>query len=257
MDVQKVLNSLSEEQILRKLDEDEHYYGEFGQNFLSNSDVGKLIKNPSDFHKPMGDKSVPLVVGGAFHTMMLEPHKFEKNYPIVDTSSRNTKVYREAADGDVLLLQKDFENLEEMCDKINNNDLITGVIRGEGVEVEIPAIKEICGEWWKGKADVLNHNDKLIIDLKTTADLSKFHQSARRYNYDSQAFVYRQLFGYDVVFVVIDKTTKQLGFYDCSENFYASGKEKVVEAVYAYRMYYKDQTDEEFDWSNYLKTETL
>ena len=255
MDVQKVLKNLTEDQILNKLKEDENYYGDFGQNFLSNSDVGKLIKNPNDFHKP-GDKSVPLVVGGAFHTMMLEPEKIG-NYQVVDASSRNTKIYKEAADGEVLLLRSDWDHLETMCDKFNNNDLITGVIRGENVEVEVPAIKEICGEWWKGKADVLNHDDRLIIDLKTTADITKFRASAQRYNYDSQAFIYRQLFGYDVVFVVIDKKTLQLGFYDCSEEFYLSGKEKVVEAVYAYRMYYKDQKEEEFDWSNYLLTETL
>ena len=255
MNVKKVLDKYGEEQILRKLDDDSNYYGEFGKNFLSNSDVGTLIKNPSDFHQ-QGDQSLPLVIGGAFHTMMLEPEKFDANYPVVDASSRNTNVYKSAADGEILLLQSDKDNLDKMCDKFNNNDLITGVIRGNNVEVEVPAVKEICGEWWKGKADVINHDDRLIIDLKTTSDLSKFHRSARIYNYDSQAYIYRQLFGYDMAFAVIDKRTLQLGFYDCSEQFYASGREKVVEAVYAYRMYFKDQV-EEFDWSNYLKTETL
>ena len=91
--------------------------------------------------------------------------------------------------------------------------------------------------------------------MKTTSDLSKFHLSARRYNYDSQAYIYKQFFGYEFCFVVIDKKTNLMGFYDCSENFYRSGKEKVEQAVHAYRMFYKDQTD--FDWANYLVTETL
>ena len=38
---------------------------------------------------------------------------------------------------------------------------------------------------WKGKADIINHDDKLVVDIKTTADINKFKSSAYRYNYDS------------------------------------------------------------------------
>ena len=47
------------------------------------------------------------------------------------------------------------------------------LIRGENVEYEVPGIAEIFGNQWKGKADIINHDEKLIIDLKTTADISK------------------------------------------------------------------------------------
>jgi len=33
---------------IEKLRDDEHYYGEFGQKYLSNSDIGALLKNPRD-----------------------------------------------------------------------------------------------------------------------------------------------------------------------------------------------------------------
>ena len=36
-------------EILEKLKEDEHYYGEFGRNFISNSDIRTLMTNPLDF----------------------------------------------------------------------------------------------------------------------------------------------------------------------------------------------------------------
>ena len=248
---------MNKESILNRLKNDEDYYGKFGQQFLSNSDIGKLIKNPEEFHKPT-EPNVNLLIGGAFHHMVLEPEKFDWN-AVVDSSSRQTKVYKQAvadSGADMLLLNKECENLEAMYKRIEENDLIRELIRGD-VEYEVPMISEICGEMWKGKADVINHNDGLVIDLKTTSDISKFHVSAKRYNYDSQAFIYRSLFGYDMVFAVIDKKTHQLGFFDCSEQFYQAGKEKVVEAVYAYRMYFKDQAEEEFDWKNYLITETL
>ena len=42
----------------------------------------------------------------------------------------------------------------------------------------MPGIGELENELWKGKADILNHDERLIIDLKTTADLNKFRWSA-------------------------------------------------------------------------------
>ena len=39
-------------EILEKLKDDEHYYGEFGRNFISNSDIRTLMTNPLDFKKP-------------------------------------------------------------------------------------------------------------------------------------------------------------------------------------------------------------
>lgn len=255
MKLQDTLRDMGKDDILKKLKEDEHYYGEFGQQFLSNSSIYTLVNNPRDFREPT-KPSVPLLIGGAFHTMVLEPHKMDK-YDVVDASSRSTKIYKEAADGEMKLLRSDYLKLEEMQQEMDGNETVHDILRGDQVEYEVPAIMEICGEMWKGKADVLNHRDGILIDIKTTADITKFHNSARRYNYDSQAYIYNQLFGYDVLFIVIDKSTYQLGLYDCSPQFYQAGRDKVIEAVQSYRLYYKDQEGTPYDWNNYLLTETL
>jgi hypothetical protein len=42
---------------LNKLREDEHYYGKFGKQFLSNSDISTLLTNPLALGKPM--KPIP------------------------------------------------------------------------------------------------------------------------------------------------------------------------------------------------------
>ena len=122
------------------------------------------------------------------------------------------------------------------------------------VDYEIPGITKIGNYMWKGKADIVNHEDKLVVDLKTTGDISKFRWSASKYNYDSQAYVYRELFGYDMVFVVIDKTTHQIGIFDCSDEFYASGKDKVNRAMDAYELFYDT---EGFDPKQYFISKTL
>ena len=100
-------------------------------------------------------------------------------------------------------------------------------LQSSGIEYEQPGITELEGLMWKGKADIVNHEEKLIIDLKTTADLNKFKWSANKYNYDSQAYIYSNLFGYEFIFIVIDKTTHQIGIFDCSPQFYERGKDKI------------------------------
>ena len=107
---------------------------------------------------------------------------------------------------------------------------------------------------WKGKCDVLNHKEKLVIDLKTTNDINSFRRAAFRYNYDSQAYVYRKLFGYDMLFIVIDKNTHQVGMFDCSDEFYSSGKDKVERAMEAYDLFFKTK---DFDPKQYFISKTL
>ena len=233
------------------LTSDFNYYGDFGKKFLSNSDIYTLINNPQDYGKPK-DRTIPMVIGGYFHTLICEPHKVD-SFKIIDATTRNTKVYKELSDGEICLLQHEADKIELMRQKLLANDIIRGLIQGDNIEYEKPGITELHGENWKGKADIINHDEKLIIDLKTTGDIEKFRYSARKFNYDSQAYIYQELFGYEMIFVAIDKKTMQLGIYDCSNQFLQRGKEKVIEAVAQYRLI--KQTD--FDINQYSIQETL
>ena len=114
--------------------------------------------------------------------------------------------------------------------------------------------KWIFGNTWKGKADIINHDEKLIVDLKTTSNINKFKSSAYRYNYDSQAYIYSKLFGYEFCFIVIDKNTLQIGIFDCSPDFYRTGADKVQQASATYDLFYKD---ENFNPSQYFISKTL
>jgi len=141
-----------------------------------------------------------------------------------------------------------------MSDIMLSNKVCKGLIRDSNTEYETPGICKLEGEMWKGKADIINHNEKLVIDLKTTSDIQKFKYSASKFNYDSQAYIYSKLFGYEMVFIVIDKNTHQLGIFDCSDEFYEKGKDKVQRAVEAYNLFYKQ---EGFDPSQYFINKTL
>ena len=219
---------------------------------MSQSDVGTLIRNPIEFHKDT-IQTVPMVIGGYFHTLVLEPNKIEK-YKIIEATSRNTKLYKELSDGEICLLEAEADKIEAMRETLLANDVVRGMIQDGNVEYEVPMISRIAGELWKGKADILNHDEKIIIDLKTTSDITKFRSSAYRWNYDAQAFIYEHLFGYDFIFIAIDKKTHQIGVYDCSSKFIENGREKVNEALANYRLFHKNG---EFDAKNYFINETL
>ena len=243
---------MDKQKVLEKLKLDENYYGDFGKQFLSNSDIKTLLTNPL----ALGQQSKPspaFLVGGYFHTAILEPDKLKK-YKVIQSSTRNTKHYKEMSGGELCLLQHEVDQIELMTEKILENDVCRGLIKGIDVEYEKPGLAELEGALWKGKADIVNHDEKLIIDLKTTKDINAFKWSANRFNYDSQAYIYSKLFGYEFVFIAIDKETHQIAIIDCSPEFYESGKDKVERAVEAYDLFYKT---EGFDPSQFFINLTL
>lgn len=243
---------MTSDEIIDKLREDEHYYGEFGKQFLSNSDISTLLKNPLALGQQR-DMNPAFLVGGYFHTAILEPDKL-KNYKVIEASTRNTKKYKEISGGEMCLLQHEVDKIEVLIDKVMDNDVCQGLIQPSKYEYEKPGITTINGVKWKGKADIINHDDKLIIDLKTTSDLDGFRWSASKYNYDSQAYIYQHIFGYDMVFIAVDKNTHQIGIFDCSPQFLERGREKVEKAIEAYELFYNN---DDFEARNYFINETL
>lgn len=243
---------MNREAAIEKLRKDENYYGKFGKQYLSNSDISTLMTNPLALGTPM-KPSAAFLVGGYFHTAILEPDKLKK-YKVIESTTRNTKAYKEISGGELCLLQKEVDQIELMTDKLMENDVCRGLIRGSNVVYEQPGITELEELQWKGKADIVNHEESLVIDLKTTGDITKFRSSAWRYNYDSQAYIYSKLFGYEMLFIVIDKTTHQIGIFDCSPEFYQRGADKVQQAAEQYKLFYQNP---DFDPNNYFINKTL
>ena len=243
---------MNKEKILQRLCNDEDYYGEFGNQFLSNSHVGKLLKDPLRAFEP-SKPSPAFLVGGYFHTCVLEPDKLDK-YKVVKSTTRNTKAYKDVAGGELCLLQHEVDTIELMREKVMANDICKDLIINSQNKYEQPGIINMFNNNWKGKADIVNHEEKLVIDLKTTADIDKFQWSASKFNYDSQAYIYSKLFGYEFLFIVIDKNTHQIGMFDCSPQFYERGEEKVRKASEAYDLFYKTK---DFDPKQYFISKSL
>tara|TARA_E500000305_G_scaffold109818_1_gene115826 strand:+ start:2532 stop:3263 length:732 start_codon:yes stop_codon:yes gene_type:complete len=243
---------MDKKEIIERLKNDEDYYGDFGKQYLSNSDISALLNNPLDFKKP-SPPNPAFVVGGYFHTTILEPEKLDK-YKIIKSSTRNTKAYKELSGGDICLLEHEADSIELMRQKVLENDLFKEFITEGAVEYEVPGLIKLEDLMWKGKADIINHSHQLIVDLKTTNNINAFASSAYKYNYDSQAYIYSKMFGYELVFIVVDKKTHQLGLFDCSDKFLQSGQNKVAKAVQSYNEFF---VNGDGDFSQYYISKTL
>ena len=80
---------MNQAEVIKKLRDDNHYYGDYGKQYLSNSDISVLLSNPLAFKQP--SPSTPaFLIGGYFHTAILEPNKLKK-YKVIESTTRNTK----------------------------------------------------------------------------------------------------------------------------------------------------------------------
>ena len=148
-------------------------------------------------------------------------------------------------------------------------DLVYGV----NTEYEVPNIKEIHGHMFKGKCDVLVHEpfeleiehdgetfimdypDGAVVDLKTSSDIFKFRHSCSAYCYNSQAYIYQQLFGKPFVFVAIGKNDGLLKVFPTSQEFIDKGEDNVKKAIKVYEKFFS--SDAPCDINDYIYTEVL
>tara|TARA_R110000764_G_scaffold34575_2_gene77104 strand:+ start:2522 stop:3292 length:771 start_codon:yes stop_codon:yes gene_type:complete len=246
---------ISKELILKKLQKDKYYYGDFGKQFLSNSDIINLLQNPKGFRVKQ-EQTKPMLEGRYFHTKILEPNKIN-DFTVLDVTSRTTKAFKDLPDDQKVnaLLVKEKEHLDYLCSTMTSNLECSDLIYASDNEYEVPGLETILNETWKGKADIINHTQDLIIDIKTSGDVDKFKYSANSYNYDSQAYIYQRMFNKQLIFIVIDKRNARLKICDCSDSFINRGREKVERAIDVYHKFFSDEATE--DIYSHIYKETL
>ena len=231
-------------EVLKSLKNDQEYYTGIGKQFLSNSDVGTLLNNPTAFGTFRKDGKA-LAEGRLFHQLLLEPEK-AVDFPVCDTSTRTTKEYKafvQELGVEFCMLTKEVAEVNRWVDAVRQNYSFYELIYGEGNQYEVPEVTTFHDLPWKGKADIVT--PEFVVDLKTTGDINKFKYSARAYNYDSQCYIYQQLFGKPLVFLVVDKETCQLGMYKPSTEFVEYGAQKVERASQVYQRYFGQNASED------------
>ena len=231
----------NKQELLDNMMDDDFYYGYLGSNVLSSSSCSKLLDSPKKYQDSLMQRSgeaQALRDGWLFHCKILEPEKW-KELHFVDVASKNSKVYKEAlATHGKVYTQKEKWNAEDLSEVILGNSKCLDMLRG--ARTEVPAVGEIFDIPFRAKADILG--GEYIVDLKTTSgDLHKFKWSADKWNYDMQMYIYCTLFDIsykNFTFVVVDKFSKGLGIFECSKDFYQSGKHKTLQAIRIYKDFF-------------------
>jgi len=233
------------QELLEKMNDDSFYYGYLSKAALSSSSLKLLLDSPKTYYNVTqygNEESQALRDGWLFHTAILEPEVFSSQI-FVDVQSKNTKAYKEAkAEHGKVFTMAEKNDAERIADAFLRNTKAVELIRDS--EFEVPVIGDVMGFPFRGKADVLGKNR--IVDLKTTTDIKAFPYSAKKYSYDVQCYLYSNLFKVDYkdfVLLVIDKKSLDIAVYNCSEEFYYSGEQKIEKALEVYDTYFLQAAD--------------
>jgi len=249
---------------------DEFYYNYLNlDRVLSYSTAKWLLKSPKWFahmRKKGMSETQALRDGKLVHTEILEPENYSK-YTFVDTSSKNTTKWKLAkethgANNTYTLKEKYMNN--RIAAAFLQNDACTSFMKG--AETEVPALVDVQGLPFRAKADILKAGE-YVADVKTTNDglkeitlkngevTNQFYYTIQKYDYDLQAYLYTQMFNVpEFYWLVIDKTTTDIGVFKASEQTLQSGKDKLDAAVAIYNAFF---VDELIDLSQYHKEGTL
>lgn len=237
--------------LLSKMVNDDFYYNNLSiKKVLSYSSVKWLLKSPKYFldqcNRPMVETQ-PLRDGRLVHTQILEPAKYKK-LNFIDVSSKRVKKWTEAVD------KHGSENTYTYKEKNINNKIAKSFLSNDACtkfmqdsDFEVPGLFSTGEIPFRGKADILGSD--FVADVKTTndgvADMGKknqFEYTVSKYDYDVQAFLYTMMFDRpDFYWLVIDKTTTDIGIFKASQETLERGREKFDTAVSIYRDLFIDK----------------
>ena len=258
------------QELLTKMLDDGFYYTVMGlDKCLSYSSIKWLLKSPKwfDYKRRKPDPETQALRDGRLvHAEILEPQKYE-TFNFVDVSSKNTKKWKlaveESGKANTFTLKEKYMNSRVSTAFLQNDRAVSFL---SGAETEVPALELIHNIPVRGKADIYKAGE-FVADVKTTNDgvksvdlkgggvTNQFKFTISKYDYDLQAYLYTQLFNVpDFWWLVVDKTTTDIGIFKASAETLESGRLKLQAAMQIYEAFF---IDELIDLSQYYKEDEL
>lgn len=226
----------------------------FADPRLSNSGSKQLLRSPKHYQH---DRTSPrtetaaLRMGSALHCAVLEPEKYALEYATAPECDRRTKAGRELwgrfqaeAEGRTVLTAAEAEQVQLMANSIAAHPLAPKLISGGQAEVSLLWSDPTYGTPCKARADYLQADAGVIIDLKTCTDASPqgFARQALNYQYHTQGACYLSganalgLKVTDFVFIAIEKSPPYaIGIYRLSDAHLELGHRRWAEACELYK----------------------
>lgn len=241
------------------MESDSYYYGHLGQHALSSSALKKLIEGPKAYQASLrkSDGSQALRDGQLIHLSILEPHKLKDLIITQGTKARKEFKDAVAEHGEhKVYTQSEMESAYWIADAVKSNPTSSFLL--ENCDYEVPNAAMIEGLPFRAKADAITKDGATIIDVKTTASIGEegedFYWSAKRFKYALQAVLYMEIFGAtDFIFLVVDKGTREIGIFDCSEQFLDSGRSLIAKGIENYKKFFLSPDSETLINNNVIR----
>ena len=133
-------------------------------------------------------------IGSAFHTMLLEPVKFQMEFAVSPKIDRRTKqgkeeweAFSKESEGKIILSDDQFSKISKMVELVSKHEIVTTLLDEAVYEQSIFWTDKETGLQFKTRPDIWS--SKMVVDLKTTnnANIYSFSRSALEYGYYLQA----------------------------------------------------------------------
>ena len=226
-----------EEEIIR-LSDDESYYAD--NEYITNSMLSKLNKSPLELYAYMnGDLDT--------NTQALN---FGKAWDVFHAENHDK----------IILTQDEMTTLESMFARLSSNPMACEhmMLDDKSTQTEIVNIWENNGLYCKGKADIVNYDKGVMVDLKTTSNASprEFERSVYKYGYHRQAAYYLDGFGLEkfTIVAIEKKFPFNMGVYTLSDETIQKGREEIEDLM---KEYHTRFIIEEFNPDEYCYWETI
>ncbi len=248
----------ADNRVIHNMDIDDYH----GNSAVSRSGLMLLNKSPQhywyEYLSGQAEKTdtTALRIGGAFHTLVLEPETFKERAVILPEDapkkpsitqlnaakpSEKTiediawwELFNSQLNGRAVITKKEFDDMQAMADAIRSQPASSRVLVESG-KIESSFF------WYDPEQDVhvkarpdYYRDDGIVLDLKTTvcADREDFERSIVKYGYDVQA--YMQMEGIErvtgvrpqnFVFICVEKTPPYaVAFYVADKDMIECGR---------------------------------
>lgn len=170
---------------------------------ISKSQLAKMSVCPKYFKYCLDNPQPPttdLIIGSAFHKLVLEPETFGKEFVVMPMIDKRTKLGKEtyeqfllSSQGREIITEEQYNTISNMANAVLGNSLATALTTGN-IEMSLYGTDELTNEHIKTRPDCYQIiDDRLVItDLKScvSAMQSDFTRDCVKYSYDLQAYMY-------------------------------------------------------------------
>lgn len=178
--------------------------------------------------------------GRLFHTLTLEPHRFDAEYAVWSEGRRAGKAWAEfkgEAGDRTIITPEQLATADAMAAVVNDHPALHEYRDGAEYEVPLAWIDDATELRCKAKPDWLHAPSRTLIDLKstTTTHDRRFGMLAARYGYHCQLAHYSRGMPWvpeRVLLVAVEKTPPHdIAVFDVSEDDLYAGAEEVAELL--------------------------